>query len=444
MFLRLLKDALWRRKGRAAITLLCVVAGLTLAVALLSIAADVSEKMSRELRSYGANVALIPQSEEVTLEIGGVNYTPPSEAHYIDERELVKVKTIFWRNNILGLAPFLGSPVFLGPERRLVVLTGTWFDKELTLPVGATIRSTFAEQIKIREAIAFRAGVKSVAPWWKVTGQWPEEASLDTALVGATLARREGLRLGDILPLEYEGRRAQLRVVGLLTTGGLEDDQVIVPLPVAQRLLGLTYGVNRVMVSATVLPKEKLASDIRYKRPEDMTPKEYEKWYCSPVVEAVAKQLEEAIPGSQAQPILQVAQAEGAFLLKLEWLMVLITFFALLASSLGVMATVNTTVLERRKEIGLMKALGASNSQVAALFLAETGIIALLGGSLGFGLGAFLARILGEGVFGLAIATDLSLFLVALLLALAVSLVGSGLPLRQISRLEPVGLLRGQ
>lgn len=444
MFFHLLGDSLWRRKGRVAVALLCVMAGLSLAIALLSIAADISQKMSRELRSYGANILVTPRSERVSLEIAGVNYTPPGEASYIDERELARVKTIFWRNNILGLAPFLSAPVLLGPEARPVALTGTWFDKELSIPRGTPIRSGFAEEVVIREDISFRSGVKSVAPWWQVAGEWPGDDSLDSALVGVALARRQGLRQGDILRLEHEGRRAELRVAGLLSTGGVEDDQIVVPLPVAQGLLGLPYGVNKVMVSAAVLPKEKLAPDIRDKKPEEMTPAEYEKWYCSPIVEAVAKQLEEALPGSQAKPIRQIAEAEGAFLIKLEWLMVLITLFALLVSGLGVMATMNTAVLERRTEIGLMKAVGAENGQVALLFLAEAGVIGVAGGAAGFGLGMLLARLLGERVFGTAIATNPSLFPVALLLALAVSLLGSGLPVRQAARLDPIVLLRSR
>lgn len=402
------------------------------------------EKMGKELRAYGANIAVAPISERVEIDIGGATYSPPSGASYIDERELVKLKTIFWRNNILGFTPLLSAPVKVGISRQPAALTGTWFDKEVSLAAGSKIRTTFAEETTIRENISLKTGVKSVFNWWQVEGTWPTDGDRKSVLIGASLARRLQTKVGDTIPVEYEGRLHSFKVAGLVSTGGFEDDQVIASLPLVQGLMGLPYGANRVMVSAMVQPEEKLAPEVRGKKPEEMTPREYEIWYCSPILEAVNKQIEEAIPGSQARAIRQIAEAEGAFLIRLEGLIILITLFALAISVLGVMATLHTTILERRAEIGLMKALGAQNSQIATLFLSEAAAMGIAGGLLGYFLGSVLARFIGEKVFDSVISPSPALLPLALVLALVISLLGSGLPVWQAIKIDPIKLMKGR
>lgn len=412
-------------------------------MALLTVSASTMEKMGQELRAYGANIAVTPRSERVEIDVGGATYSPPAGASYIDERDLVKLKTIFWRNNILGFAPFLSIPVKVGDKGQSAAFTGAWFEKEVSLASGSVIRTAFAEETTIRENISLKTGVKSVFTWWQVDGSWPKDDDREMVLVGASLARRLQAKVGDTLPIEYEGKPYNFRVAGLVSTGGFEDDHIIASLPLVQGLMGLPYGVNRVMVSAMVQPEEKLAPEIRNKKPEEMTPREYEIWYCSPILEAVNKQIEEAIPGSQARAIRQIAEAEGAFLIKMEGLIVLITLFALAISILGVMATLHTTILERRSEIGLMKALGAQNSQIATLFLSEAAALGIVGGILGYFLGNALARFIGERVFSSVISPTPILFPLALVLALIISLLGSGLPVWQAIKIDPIKLMKG-
>ena len=442
---RLFRAALWHRKGRAGLVLLAIVVGASAATALLGVSASIMGKMSQELRSYGSNIAVTPRSEGLEIDIGGVRLkdSSSSDTSYIDERELFKLKTIFWRNNIQGFVPFLSTPVRVGESRTPSVLTGTWFDKEVSVAPGTVIRTAFAEEMTVREPISLRTGVKTGFSWWQVSGNWPGDEDKEAVLVGTSLARRLSVAVGDTITVEYEGKPRTLRVVGLLATGGFEDDQVVGSLPLAQELLGLSHGVNRVMVSAAVLPAEKLVPQLRDKKPEEMTPREYEIWYCSPIVEAVAKQIEEVIPASQARPIRQIAQAEGAFLTRIEGLMTLITLFALTLSILGVMATLHTAILERRSEIGLMKALGAQDSQIAVLFLTEAAALGVLGGAVGYLLGSTLAQFIGDQVFNSAISISPALFLVALGLALAIGLLGSALPVGQAVRIDPIKLMKG-
>ena len=443
MTFRLLRETLWHRKRRVGLVLLAIIVGASLTTALLSVSTNIAGKMAQELRSYGANIAVTPRSERIEIDVAGVVYSPPSGASYIDERELVKLKTIFWRNNILAFVPSLSTQVRVGENRLPVALTGTWFDKEVKLEAGTVIRTPFSEETVIREDISLRTGAKSVFPWWQVTGGWPGDEDQESVIVGASLAKRLQIQVGDTLSVELEGDDYTFKVAGLVSAGGFEDDQIIASLPLVQKMMGIPYGASKVMVSAMVQPKEKLAPEIRNKKPEEMTPREYEIWYCSPIVEAVSKQIEEVIPDSQARPIRQIAEAEGAFLVKIEWLIALITLVALTVSVVGVMATLHTAILERKAEIGLMKAIGAQRSQIATLFILEASVLGIIGGILGYFGGSLLAKFIGRQVFNSVILPDPSFLLLAIMLALVISLLGSGLPVWQATRVAPIKLMKG-
>ena len=133
-----------------------------------------------------------------------------------------------------------------------------------------------------------------------------------------------------------------------------------------------------------------------------MTPVEYDRWYCSPYISSISHQMQQELPGVEVRAIRQVAEGEGRILTRVGGLMWLVTIAALFAAALAVGATSATTVLERRSEIGLMKALGASHRAVGAFFVAEQLLLALVGGIAGYALGVVLARALGIGIFGIA------------------------------------------
>ena len=107
-------------------------------------------------------------------------------------------------------------------------------------------------------------------------------------------------------------------------------------------------------------------------------------------------QIEEVVPDASARPIRQVADNEGKLLKKFEWLMFLITGIAMTTASLGVAAAMNTSIFERKKEIGLMKAIGADGNQIAGLFFAEAAVTGIIGGAIGILIGIVLARIVGH------------------------------------------------
>lgn len=420
MFVRLVYESFRRQKRRKLLAVAAITLGVTVATAMIAVATDIGDKINRELRTIGANLVVTPQEDTLDVEIGGVNLKPPSDGAFLNEADLPKIKGIFWQNNITGFAPMLPVNVAVerGGTRQDVTLLGTYFQK--TLSYGRD---------------QFTTGVRNTHPWWKVTGAWPDDDSRDV-LVGERLADHYGVKAGETLTVA--GRK--LRVSGILSTGGAEDDQMVAPLGLAQEILGKPGAVRRVYVSALTKPEDAFAR----RDPKSLSGAIYDRWYCTPYPQAIALQLTEAIPHSHAEQIRQVSQNEGAVLTKIEGLIFLITLAALSASALAVSAAMATAIFERRAEVGLMKALGAGKLAVAAVFFAEAALLALLGGVVGFGVGSLLAHRIGESIFNSQISIPPVLFPVILAIAVIVTFAGSAAAIRRAVGMDPVFALRGE
>ncbi|MBP1662417.1 MAG: efflux pump, inner rane subunit, partial [Thermoplasmatales archaeon] len=107
MFLRILGKSLLKRKSRIAIAIISVLIGASVATALLTVSFDVSEKVSLEFRKYGANLLIVPHSDTIEVGFPGVEFGSVTEQRYINESDIWKIKSIYWRNNVMGFAPFL-------------------------------------------------------------------------------------------------------------------------------------------------------------------------------------------------------------------------------------------------------------------------------------------------------------------------------------------------
>jgi putative ABC transport system permease protein len=193
-------------------------------------------------------------------------------------------------------------------------------------------------------------------------------------------------------------------------------------------------------VSALTKPEDVFAR----RDPKSMTAAEYDKWYCSPYVSSIALQIREVLQGTEVRVIRRVAEGEGNVLTHVRTLLWLVTVIALLAAALAVGASAAASVIERRSEIGLMKALGANSGLVGVLLAAEQLLLAFVGGAIGYAVGIVLARVLGERIFGFAPEPKLFVLLIILALAAAITLLGSAFPLRQASRYDPAPILRGE
>src|ERR1700735_2378530 len=107
MFVRLVYESFRRQKRRKLLAGAAIVLGVTVATAMIAVATDIGDKISRELRTIGANLIVTPQEDSLDVEIGGVNLKPPSDGAFLNEADLPKIKGIFWHNNITGFAPML-------------------------------------------------------------------------------------------------------------------------------------------------------------------------------------------------------------------------------------------------------------------------------------------------------------------------------------------------
>jgi putative ABC transport system permease protein len=420
MFVRLVYESFRRQQRRKLLAGVAITLGVTVTTAMIAVATDIGDKINRELRTIGANLIVTPQEDSLDVEIGGVNLKPPTDGAFLSESDLPKIKGTFWHNNITGFAPMLPVMVALEKNRKSqdVTLLGTYFAKPIS----------FGKE-------EFTTGVRSTYPWWKVSGDWPEDSSRDV-LLGERLAAQIAIKVGDEVTLS----RRKLRVSGILSTGGSEDDQIVAPLALAQEILGKPGAVRRVYVSALTKPEDAFAR----RDPKSMSGPIYDRWYCSPYPQSIAYQLQEVIPHSHAEQIRQVAQNEGAVLTRIEGLIFLITLAALFASALAVSAAMATAIFERRAEVGLMKALGAGRLAVASVFFAEAALLALIGGLVGFATGGLLARQIGRSIFNSQIAIQPVLLPVILAIAVIVTFAGSAAAIRQAVRLDPVFALRGE
>ena len=417
-----------------------------MSTAMIGIATGIGDKISHELRTYGANLVVTPEEDDLDVQIGSVNLKPAGDGAYLDEAALPKIKGIFWSNNIVAFAPELAVGVDVGLSRGNSTpgssRAGAPFDfaqgrsaPHIPQPHNLTLLGTyFAKTLKYgtRE---FTTGARTAFPWWQVNGGWPADDS-DEVLVGEKLAAQLAIAPGQ--QVEIDGKPHL--VTGVLSTGGAEDDQIVAPLSLAQTLAGKPGAVRKIFVSAVTKPEDAFAR----RSPDSLNPADRDRWYCSPYPQSIAFQLTEAIPHSRAEQIRQVAQNEGTVLSRIKGLMLLITLAALFTSGLAVSAAMATAMFERRMEVGLMKALGAGHLMLSAIFISEAGLLACIGGVVGFAGGVWLARGLGRAIFGSAIAVEPVLLPVILGIAIAVTFAGSATAIRRAVKYDPVRALRGE
>lgn len=411
MLLKLLKQSFFNQKKAMALMVLSVAMGTAVSASLITLSLDITGKVTRELRSFGANIVIEPKVEGVA-DLAG-------QKRYLREEDVIKAKTIFWRHNIIGLAPYLDAKVPLGfGARKLdVQAVGAWYEHPLPLP---------------GENEKFRTGIAAVSPWWEIKGVWPEERGV---ALGVSLAQELGAKVGDTVTIKGQ----PYGITALLSTGGREDRQVFFDLGALQSIIGVQGAISRVTVSALTTPMD----DFAYKDPATMSKAEYEKWYCTGYVTSIAKQLEEVFKGSKAKPIWQVAQTEGNVLGRLSLLVYLLTAATLLASALGMSTTMAASLLRRLDEIGLMKSIGADSAGIITIFLSEAFIIGLVGGLAGYLMSLGVSSYIGHQVFSTAITKRALLLPVSITSALLIAALGSLLPIRRALKVKPALVLKG-
>jgi putative ABC transport system permease protein len=405
--------------------------GSSLATAMLNVMLDVGDKVNQELKTYGANINVMPRGASLLDDLYGVSEGSGVSDKYLNEAELGNIKTIFWAFNIVDFTPYLNARVRLvspagagDPELKLV---GTWFDHHLELPTGEELDT----------------GMRSMKSWWDVQGRWLTGNDRDAAMAGENAAARYGLKLGDVITVQSGNQRKEFTVEGIFNAGGDEDEEIYVPLPAAQELTGRPGMVSRVEVSTLTTPDNELSRRAA-QDPKSLSIKEWETWYCTAYVSAICYQIDEVIRDAVSKPIRQVAESEGVVLEKTQLLMLLITILSLAGSALGISNLVTASVMERANEIGLLKAVGAHDGPISRLVLTEILITGIVGGVGGYFAGLGFAGIIGQSVFNASI--DIKPMVIPLVAALVflVTMAGSIPSIRLLLSLRPAEVLHGR
>lgn len=378
---RILLASLRHQRARLSIAVLAMALGSALVSGLLNLSGDIDGQVGRELRAYGANILIRPKGQSLLVGMGGLEFGEVAEPQTLAEDSLKPVKQV---EGIIGILPYLYAVV--DASERPVILAG--------VDLSAT---------------------RSINTWWQVQGRWPKAPN--EILVGRRAAEVLNLAPGGSLSVSYGEKNQTLQVVGVLETGAAEDDQLIGSLSTVQTLTSQPGQVGLIMVSALTTDRS---------------------------LDAVTDEIRGLLPSAEVRPLAQFAQAETKVLNKVRLLIGLVAALVLLAGALTVAGTLNTMVIERRTEIGLMKALGAADKRVANLFLVEAMSIGIFGGLAGYLGGLALALAIGWKVFDAIITPTLWALPGTLFVGLIVAWAAGLLPVQRALKIDPVITLRGE
>jgi len=373
---------LMRRKGKAAFILAGLVIGVATVVGIISFVEATTHDIAHKLEQYGANILIVPRTENLSLSYGGLSLGGVSfELEEIRESELARVSTIKNHRNIAAVGPMVLGVASVAGSRILMA--------------GVDFKA---------------AGI--LKPWWRVLGAYPDR---DGVLLGAEAARALNLATGARLSVNG----LDLTVSGILEPTGSQDDHLaFAVLATAQRAFRKIGRISMAEVAA-------LCKD------------------CP--IDDMVRQISEVLPGAKVMAIQQVVKSRMEMLAQFTHFSYGISGAILLVGGLVVLVTMMGAVRERTDEIGIFRAIGFRRSHIMRIVFLEAGIISGLAGVVGYGLGVGCARaalsLIAES-HAVQVPFNPGLALGSLVLALALGLAASAYPAAMAARLDPNEALR--
>ncbi len=372
------KDIL-RRKRRVSYAVLGVIIGTMTVISILTISLAGETKIYDQLEKYGANLLVIPSISNLDMELGGLSLGALTVGeNYITEDKVFQVRQIAddlireaqeieYDGNIATVSPKL----YINTELKGVSVVAVGID-----PVEENMIKT----------------------WWQIQeGEYLENPG--QAMVGSSIADLLELNTGNKISLNGVG----LTITGILEeTGSIDDYQVFVPINTLQKAFGKEGEVSSIDVRAL----------------------------CNGCpVETIADAINKNIPGLRAVAVKQVAATEMGMMERINKFMLALAGITLTVGLFGVVNTMMTSVHERIKDFGIMRAVGASRSQIIKVLIYEATFIGLAGGLLGYGAGTLLAYAIGPLLFEGASIQYVPLYLpLSLALAVLVAIIGTLYP----------------
>ena len=377
----LVTRALAHRKGRSALLLAVLAMAASLATALGIVSTSMERRVAEEVRKYGANLVIIPESARLDVGSGGLNFGAVVEPAYLQERQ---VEDALARSGLKAECSF-----HLRGALR-------WKDADIMV-----------------EGVNF-AEIRRLFPWWQLRGRWPASGE---AVVGSDLATRLAVKADQTIDLVGPEQMLRLRVSGIVSTGGEEDGLLFVALPELQRALDREGQLSMVRLLVTAEGK-----NLREK----------------------AAALQPLLANAKVSEVRQIARTSEGLLAKVKLLMMLVTVVVLVSAGSSVTGTMSTMVLERSREIGLMKAVGGTRWDVLLIFSGEAVLLGLLGGGAGYLIGSGIAQFITKTVFAASTGFAPWFICVSLGVSLLLALAGSVGPMISVFKLDPVRSLRGE
>ena len=388
MFWRILRRLFSANPGRLFVMLLALGAGAAVTAALLNLQIDAKRRLTTEFRAFGANVIIAPPNPN----------TSPAGNQMLSESLMNKIPP-----------QFEGRPIFAMPFLYLVARVSSDTSQ---IPIQAVVAGTDITRLpQIGGGWRFEPLVPAVASRQKLINPMSPPCA-----VGATAAEQLKAILGTQLTFDNAGKKASCFPIRLVTSGGPEDNQIFIDMPVARELASLSSRVSLIMVSAEGTPSS-----------------------IGRFISTLAK----SMPEADVHGIRQFTEGEASIYNRISELLTATVGIVLLLTGLCVMAAMTNVAMERKMDVGLMKAIGGSMRHVLRLFLAEAALLGLAGGLIGAAAGIFLSIGLGKAVFGVAARPRLIVYPVAVALTVIVAIL-SAFPLRRLASIRPASVFRGE
>jgi len=419
LFFRLWWRAITVQRPQAALAVLSLLVGAAVMSMLLNLYGGVQRKMTQDFRSYGANVLLAPGSATSITHPHPLLPSPTGQGNQGWGRPESTTASGVMDQSVMSLVEEFAR------QRRGVMAVPVLYEVVRLKRIPPDPRlPEFEHVVAIGTDMA---GISRMNPGWRESKAMDYTGPLPLPLcgVGAHIASRLRVGLGDTIYLEpltsSSGERAvdgaTCRVFSVLTTGSSEDDQVFLPLEELQRLTGMTGKISLVQLR------------LEGERGE---------------IESSLGELSRALPGVDVRPIRQIVYSEGRVLGVIRWFLLSVTALILVIIVICLMATMTAIVLARRKDIGVMKALGASDLKVMRLFLAEGAFFGLAGGCTGFFVGSLMAQGLAHHLFGVSLNVIWWTLPLVCGLAVLLGLGASVFPVRRVRAILPAVVLKGE